>query len=143
MNPADFRAELANSSSDPPRTEDVIQTEWESFLTGQYGVCLRVAWVPCILRKSKLMRTIEDLVAHPKVDAPGWKRRLRQNVESLDRLEMPFASLDRIRFGKRVSRDTHIQDVRARFPQVFGEPRDKSSVDRPATTHGPLLAAEC
>lgn len=130
--PADYRAELAKSWVGQSPEEAVTELEWRAFLAGDYGACLRVAWVPSILRKGKLMRTIEELVANPHGNAPGWKRRLRQNVESLDRLEMPFAACDRVRWGKPVSRDTHVGAIRQRFPQVFGPPHVKAlRVERP------------
>jgi hypothetical protein len=126
---SDYEAELSKSSTVPPRLEEVIESEWKGFLSGEYGVCLRVAWVPCILRKGKLMRTIEELVARPRPDNPLWRIRLRRSVEALDQLEMPFADSDRIRFGRPVSRDTHILGIRRRFPKVFGLP-----VEAPADT---------
>ncbi|MGC2289799.1 MAG: DUF6058 family natural product biosynthesis protein [Thermoplasmata archaeon] len=140
-NPADYRAELAKSGTARARPEAVIELEWQGFLSGEYGACLRVAWVPCILRKGKLMRTIDELVAHPNPEAPGWKRRLRQSVDSLDRLEMPFTAWDRVRFGKPVSRDTHIQSIRLRFPHVFGPPRSNPPADRHKAPHPRTVAA--
>jgi Family of unknown function (DUF6058) len=144
VSPVDYYAELAKSAVTPARPEDVIELEWQAFLSGQYGVCLRIAWVPCILRKGKLVRTIDELAARPRPDEPVWKHRLRRNVEALDRLEMPFAAWDRLRFGQLTSRDTHITAIRRRFPQVFGPPRELNpSVLQDELGSIPLEAPEC
>ena len=117
--PADYAAEIATSSGAGSSPQEALESNWKGFLSGEYGVCLRVPWVPCMLRKGRLMRTIEELISEPRTGELEWSRRLHQSVDSLSRLEMPFTQWDRIRFGKLVSRDTHIEAVRQRFPGVF------------------------
>jgi hypothetical protein len=98
----------------------VIEAHWESFLSGQFGACLKVPWVNCMIQKVRLMHRIDVLVAAPRVEDVAWCTRLRASVNALDRLEQPFAEWDRIRFGGPVTRDTRIVAVRSRFPKVFG-----------------------
>jgi len=108
-----------------------ILAEWEGYLTGEYGACLKVPWVPCILQKGGLMARIDALLLQPKPEDWAWTNELRQAVDALDHLEQPFAALDRIRFGGPVSRDRYILATRGRYPLVFGrEPRASSSQER-------------
>ena len=72
--------------------------EWEAYLAGLYGVCLRAATPENIVRKEALLNRIDDLVD-----------KLRIAVGSLDALEREFApDYDRLRFGRPTTRDTHI-----------------------------------
>jgi hypothetical protein len=48
----------------------------------------------------------------------AWLAELHALVDELDALEPPFAPYDRLRFGGPISRDTLIDDVRARFPRT-------------------------
>lgn len=92
---------------------------WEHFLTGIYGVCLRSVTPENIARKSALLSRIETLVAEPRRNNPHWVTRLREAVDALDGLERPFSPVyDRVRFGRPPTRDSHINDVRARFPEI-------------------------
>lgn len=118
--PTGYRAEPTGPGRTEISPESDTESNWQGFLSGEYGACLRAAWVPCMLRKGKLMWAIEELVAKSELDDPSSRTRLRRSVDSLDRLEMPFAQWDRIRIGKPVSRDTHIRSIRLRFPEVFG-----------------------
>jgi predicted DNA-binding transcriptional regulator AlpA len=106
------------SVSDSHIDQQILE-EWKGYLSGEYGACLKVPWIPCILQKGGLMARIDALLAQPKPESWEWAIELRQAVNALDRLEQPFAHLDRIRFGGPVSRDRYIAAVRARFPQVF------------------------
>jgi hypothetical protein len=83
-----------------------------------------------MLRKDKLMHGIEELVTHPRVDDPAWRKRLRCSVNALDRLEMPYVRWDRVRFAQWASRDTHIEAIRALFPEVFIS-KTRATVDGP------------
>jgi hypothetical protein len=118
--PAEYRAELTGPEGTEISPEADTELSWQGFLSGEFGACLRVAWVPCMLRKAKLMRTIAELAGKPALDDPSWRIRLRRSVDSLDHLELPFTQWDRVRFGRPVSRDTHVQAIRLRFPEVFG-----------------------
>jgi hypothetical protein len=131
--PIEYLEEVTPPPEAQAAKQDVIEMNWQGFLSGEFGVCLRVPWVPCMLRKGKLMRAIDRLMTAPQPESPMWRAALRYSVDSLDRLEMPFAEWDRIRFGKRVSRDTHIQSVRERFPQIFEMPIGRADPSPPST----------
>jgi Family of unknown function (DUF6058) len=118
-NAQDYLAELSKSPSRQARTDEVIELEWKVWLSGEYGASLRAAWVPSILRKAKLERTLKELAAHPHVEAPSWRRRLRRAVDSLDRLEMPRSAWDRIRLGRPLAGGTYSSSVRERIPEAF------------------------
>jgi hypothetical protein len=107
-------------SSDQTPLDPRILEEWEGYLSGEYGACLKVPWVPCILQKAGLMARIDALLTVPNPESWAWANELRHAVNALDRLEQPFARWDRIRFGGPVSRDRYISAVRTRYPHVFG-----------------------
>ena len=141
--PAGYQAELTGPGGLEISPENLTESNWQGFLSGEYGACLRVAWVPCMLRKSKLMRSIEELAAKPELDDLIWRSKLRRSVDSLDRLEMPFAQWDRIRFGKPVSRDTHIRAIRLRFPEVFGLKPGRPEAFSPMPASSPREELTC
>ena len=98
---------------------DAVQEEWEGYLSGLYGVCLKEQTPENIVRKDALVRTIEELLEAPRPTDPGWRDELRASVEELDGLERPFApDFDRKRLGPS-SRDRCITRPRERFPDVF------------------------
>jgi hypothetical protein len=89
---------------------------WEEFMTGIYGVCLRRATPENIARKTAIIGEIDILLAHPRPRDRKWLYVLKNAVDALDELEMPFSPVyDRERFGRPPTRDTHIRDVRERF----------------------------
>ena len=91
--------------------------EWEGYLSGQ-NVCLRVVTPQTLRRKSYLVDAISQAAepAEPG-ESPGWLAELHALVDELDELELPFTRYDRLRFGKPVSRDTHIDAIRERYPR--------------------------
>lgn len=95
---------------------------WANFLTGIYGVCLNSVTPENIARKQALLHRIETLTQNPRRENPDWSAQLREAVDALDALERPFSPVyDRIRFGRPPTRDSHINDVRARFPEIYNE----------------------
>jgi uncharacterized protein DUF6058 len=98
------------------RAEDA-EEEFEAWLGGGYGACLRDPSPEAIVAKGALMTAIGALLARA---APG-DAALRGAVDALDALERPFAAHDRVRFGGPVSRDRLISEPRARFPDVWSE----------------------
>lgn len=96
-----------------------LDAEWEAFLRGTYGVCLRHNTPENIVRKDHLMRRIEALLEQPARHDAKWQTTLRAAVNGLDSLEMPFAPLDEYRLGTRPSRRRLVEDVRARYPEAF------------------------
>jgi len=111
-----FQSSKARGASE----HSLAESYWNDFLSGEYGACLKVPWVPCMIRKERLLRQISGLSEHPVPRDPRWADALRTAVNALDRLELPFTRWDRLRFGRPVSRDTHIDSVRRKFPEVFG-----------------------
>ncbi|MFD1048199.1 DUF6058 family natural product biosynthesis protein, partial [Kibdelosporangium lantanae] len=83
-------------------------------LSGQY-VCLRSVTPTTMRRKDALMTAIDDAVRDPRPDDRSWLSRLHALVDELDALEPPFTAYDRLRFGGPVSRDTHVDQVRAAY----------------------------
>jgi hypothetical protein len=96
-----------------------IDEEWDGYLSGAYGVCLKVQTPENIVRKDALVKAISGLLAAPEPRDGGWRSRLRTAVDELDELERPFApDYDRARWGPS-SRDRCVTAPRARYPQVF------------------------
>jgi uncharacterized protein DUF6058 len=92
---------------------------WKDFLSGRYGACLRLPWIPCMIQKERLVGRIGKLVLQPNPTSPAWAGQLRQSVNALDRLELPFSDWDRVRFGGSVTRDIFITRIKERFPALF------------------------
>ena len=99
--------------------EDEVGSEWEGYLSGAYGVCLKHVTPENIARKSALVAEIEGLLAAPQPENADWRANLRASVDELDELERPFApDYDRARWGPS-SRDRCITAARERYPEVF------------------------
>lgn len=99
---------------------DEADAEWEAYLSGEYGVCLREVTPETIVRKSMLVARIEALLASPAPEDVRWGSELRDTVDRLDELERPFApQYDRLRFGGPSSRERLIDGARELYPQVF------------------------
>jgi hypothetical protein len=98
---------------------DEVGSEWEGYLSGAYGVCLKHVTPENIARKSALVAGIEGLLAAPQPEDADWRTSLRTSVDELDELERPFApAYDRARWGPS-SRDRCITAARERYPEVF------------------------
>jgi hypothetical protein len=99
--------------------DDEVGSEWEGYLSGAYGVCLKHVTPENIARKSALVAEIDRLLAAPQPDDADWSSDLRAGVDELDELERPFAPhYDRARWGPS-SRDRCITAARERYPEVF------------------------
>ena len=99
--------------------DDEVGSEWEGYLSGAYGVCLKHVTPENIARKSALVAEIEGLLAAPKPENGDWQASLRASVDELDELERPFAPhYDRARWGPS-SRDRCITAARELYPEVF------------------------
>jgi uncharacterized protein DUF6058 len=95
------------------------EVEWQSYLDGLYGACMRDVIPETIVMKECLVARIErGWLADPHPHDAAWRARLRGDVEALDGLTRPFAACDRLRFGP-TSRDRLIVATRARFPEAF------------------------
>jgi hypothetical protein len=99
--------------------ESAIESEWQSYLDGAYGVCLKRVTPEGIFEKEALVRTIEALLRRAEPSDPRWRDELCAKVTRLDEVEREFAPCDRARFGGSVSRDRAILAPRALYPAVF------------------------
>lgn len=95
---------------------------WQYYLSGEFGACVKSVTPEAIVLKEMLVDAIGALLAAPEPDDRDWQRALRDAVDRLDAIEMPFAAWDEIRFGTRTSRARLIDDVRARFAPIFDLP---------------------
>ncbi len=96
--------------------DDVFCEEaWDGYISGGFGVCLRIVLPETIVQKAILMETIEAALEAPLPGDPQWRANLTRAVDALDTLERPFAKSDRERFGGPVSRDRYVTTPRERF----------------------------
>jgi Family of unknown function (DUF6058) len=89
-----------------PLSPERVEEEWESYLSGLYGVCLRQVTPETIFLKEWLVSAIEADLQSPQPDSPGWRRQMCEQVEGLNALLRPFAA---------TSRERCIEVPRARF----------------------------
>ena len=96
------------------------EEEWDSYLSGLYGVCLKHVTPETIARKSALVAELDALLARPQPESAEWASELRARVDELDALERPFApNYDRLRFGGPSSRDRLVTAPRRAYPELF------------------------
>jgi hypothetical protein len=101
---------------------DDVESDWQAYLAGIYGVCLREVTPETIARKAKLVSSLCELLVLARPEDPQWRERLRAEVDELDELEREFApDYDRSeeRFGRKPTRDLIVAAARERFPNVF------------------------
>lgn len=118
MDEARFKERLRSEMRAQSVSLDADET-WQTYLEGIYGVCLRSATPENIVRKAAALTRIEQLTEKPDRGDGQWVRALKGAVDALDALERPFSPhYDRARFGRPPTRDTHIRDVRRRYPEI-------------------------
>ena len=107
-----------------------LERDWEAYLDGAYGVCLRRVTPETIVRKSALVSSLCQLLVLARPGDPTWRDALRDQVDELDALERQFApDCDRAGpFGRLPTRDLLVDAARERFPAVFAGP---TAPDRP------------
>jgi Family of unknown function (DUF6058) len=128
-----FARELREHAEDNLTDERVLE-EWDAYLSGEYGACLRRVSAQNIGRKADAMERIQALIDNPCQADENWARELRAAVDALDALERDFAPFDRVRWGP-VSRDRLITAVRARYPEAFrGAKPSSTTSDKPSTS---------
>jgi hypothetical protein len=120
--PERLRDEFERRYREAGGAEDELAADWEGYMEGVYGVCLRQVSPETIVRKSELVTSIEGLLAEAKPKDAGWQNRLHQDVQELDRLEMEFSpDYDRNRFDTPPSRDRLIAVAHERYSEIFAE----------------------
>jgi len=114
---ARHRAASLAERADPDR----LAADWQAYLEGTYGVCLRTVTPEAIVRKSVLVSSLCELLVLARPGSPEWRRALRAQVEELDTLEREFApDYDRGEEQERTpTRDLVIEAARRQHPDVF------------------------
>ena len=100
-------------------SEDRIASEYTSYLSGEYAVCLRFLSPETIFLKEFAIAKIQELLATPNPSDADWSAALRNWVTRLDGIEREFAPCDTARFGSLPSRVRYIKNVREKFPSCF------------------------
>ena len=108
--------------------EAQIREEFASYLSGEYGVCLRWVTPETIFLKGLTMGKVDELLSEPNPGNTEWSAALGSWINRLDAMEREFAPCDTARFGSLPSRVRYIDNVRAKYPDCFMAPlsrRDK------------------
>ena len=102
---------------------EALEQDWQGYLDGVYGVCLREVTPETIVKKGVLVTSLCELLVLARPRNPEWRAALRGQVEELDALEREFApDYDRSEERERPpTRDLLIEAARQRFPDVFRE----------------------
>ena len=109
-----------------------LEQDWEAYLDGVYGVCLREVTPETIVRKGVLVSSLCQLLVLARPRNPEWRQALHEQVAELDGLEREFApNYDRGAQQERPpTRDLLIKEAHKRFPDLFAEqaaPRRRSA----------------
>jgi hypothetical protein len=102
------------------------EADWEDYLSGEYGICLRQVTPETLVLKEALVERLDRALAAPRPDDPRWRRALAFEVDGLDALIRPFARVDRVRFGRPTSRERLVEAPRRRWDWL----RDRSDDGR-------------
>jgi Family of unknown function (DUF6058) len=111
-------ARAGKAYGDSP-SEERIAVEYTSYLSGEYGVCLRLVSPETIFLKEFAITKIQELLATPDPRDANWSAALRNWVTRLDGMEREFAPCDTTRFGSLPSRVKYIKNVKEKFPSCF------------------------
>jgi hypothetical protein len=97
---------IAAAYNESPST-NIVNQEYEGYLSGEYGVCLKTVTPETIFLKGFVMARIDELFENPKP------------LDRLDGLERQFAPCDTGRFGSLPSRVRYIDRARKEYPEAF------------------------
>jgi hypothetical protein len=109
---------IAAAYNESPST-NIVNQEYEGYLSGEYGVCLKTVTPETIFLKGFVMARIDELFENPKPFDETWRSKLRGLVNRLDGLERQFAPCDTGRFGSLPSRVRYIDRARKEYPDAF------------------------
>jgi hypothetical protein len=100
-----------------------LEQDWDAYLNGVYGVCLREVTPENIVHKTVLVASLSQLLVVPSPRSPDWRATLRAQVEELDALEREFApDYDRSDDQERPpTRDLLVNAARERYPEAFAD----------------------
>lgn len=98
-----------------------LEQDWEMYLDGTWGICLRDVIPETIVRKNTLVTSLCELLVLARPRYEDWRQALREQVEELDELERQFSpDFDRSEEMDRLpTRDLIIAAARERYPEVF------------------------
>jgi len=88
------------------------ESDWEDYLSGEYGICLRQVTPETMVLKETLVERIGRALEEPRSADPSWRSALSFQVAGLDALIRPFARVDRERFGRPTSRERLVDGPR-------------------------------
>lgn len=99
------------------------EEDWDAYLDGTWGICLREVSPETIVRKNTLVSSLCELLVLARPGDADWRQALRDQVDELDALEREFApDYDRgPQFGRLPTRDLIIAAARERYPDVFAQ----------------------
>jgi hypothetical protein len=100
------------------------ESDWEDYLSGEYGICLRQVTPETVVLKETLVERIGKAIETPRPDDPRWRDILAFQIDGLDALIRPFARVDRVRFGRPTSRERLVDGPRRRWEWL----RDQSRI---------------
>ncbi len=98
-----------------------LDEDWELYLGGVWGVCLRDVTPETIVRKNALVSSVCELLMLARPTSQEWRESLRAQVDELDVLEREFSpDYDRGDQQERLpTRDLLITAARERYPELF------------------------
>jgi hypothetical protein len=98
-----------------------LDQDWEMYLDGIWGICLRDVVPETIVRKNTLVSSLCELLVLARTREPDWQQALREQVHELDELERQFSpDFDRgDQMDRPPTRDLIIKAARERHPEVF------------------------
>jgi hypothetical protein len=114
-----FERRHAAAGGDPSE----LEADWDGYLSGIFGVCLRLVVPETMVRKEQLVKSVGRLLASPQPGDRTWRSQLRSQVWELDALEREFApDCDRAgRFPEPPTRDRLIRAAYVRYAEVFAD----------------------
>lgn len=118
------------------------EADWQDYLSGEYGICLRQVTPETLVLKEMLVERIGEALEDPRPEDSGWRHALMLDVRGLDALVRSFTRVDRARFGRPTSRERLIDAPRQRWSWLREEveatarrgvrPEGRPRPDRPA-----------
>jgi hypothetical protein len=98
------------------------ESDWEDYLSGEYGICLRQVTPETLVLKETLVERIGKALEAPRPDDPRWRNALAFQIDGLDSLIRPFARVDAERFGRQTSRERLVDAPRRRWRWLMANP---------------------
>jgi hypothetical protein len=104
------------------------ESDWEDYLSGEYGICLRQVTPETLVLKETLVERIETALETPRPDDARWRNALAFQVDGLDALIRPFAGVDRERFGRATSRERLVETPRRGWAWLLANPISEMAI---------------